>query len=201
MVFHQRRIDCTANCPVSASVPTLTQPVFAAMSYTPYGATFPSCLSAKSWTLRLPWVHPTGSHSRPLAVKFPTSSFFLVSTLITGSPVALNAVACALRYPNCASRSGCWLPSIVLAFACRLYPVGFQQLRHRRRRHPMARGGQFRRPVSSSTSSSTATPTPDPRGSPDPPTRPARRHKPGSVTAAGGRPAPGRRTRPGSGSG
>src|SRR6478752_190854 len=40
MVFHHRRIDSTANCPVSASVPTFTQPAFAAMSYTPYGATF-----------------------------------------------------------------------------------------------------------------------------------------------------------------
>jgi hypothetical protein len=32
IVVHQRRIDSTANWPVSASVPTLTQPVLAPMS-------------------------------------------------------------------------------------------------------------------------------------------------------------------------
>lgn len=38
---HQRRMDSTANCPVSASVLTLTHPVFAATSYTPYRRPFP----------------------------------------------------------------------------------------------------------------------------------------------------------------
>src|SRR5664279_546308 len=122
MVFHHRRIDSTANCPVSASVPTLTHPALVAMSYTPYGATFPSSLSTKSWTLVLVG-SPLGSHSRPAARKFPISSFFLVSTLITGSPETPNIVACSLRYPNCASRSMCCLPSIVLVFDCRLYPL------------------------------------------------------------------------------
>ena len=62
-MVHHRRIDSTANAPVLASVPTLTQPVFAAMSYTPYGATFPNCLSTKSWTLVFVG-SPSGSHSR-----------------------------------------------------------------------------------------------------------------------------------------
>ena len=50
-VLHQRRIDSTAKAAVSALVPTFTQPAFAVRSYTPYGATLPSCLSAKSWSL------------------------------------------------------------------------------------------------------------------------------------------------------
>jgi len=35
MVVHQRRIDSTANIPVSASTPTFTHPLFAPTSYTP----------------------------------------------------------------------------------------------------------------------------------------------------------------------
>jgi hypothetical protein len=50
-VCHQRRIDSTANAAVSASVPTLTHPVFAVTSYTPYGVALPRSLSMKSWTL------------------------------------------------------------------------------------------------------------------------------------------------------
>ena len=37
-----------------------------------------------------------GCHSRPAFEKFPTSSFFLVSTEITGCPVARNRFAVAL---------------------------------------------------------------------------------------------------------
>ena len=96
MVFHQRRMDSTANSPVSASVPTLTHPMFAAMSYTPYGATLPRSLSAKSWTNTFRGC-PTGSYSRPSAAKFPTSCFFFVSTEITGSPAPVNSMACEFR--------------------------------------------------------------------------------------------------------
>ena len=40
----------------------------------------------------LPW----GRYSFPPLAKSPTSSFFLVSTLITGSPASWQARACSL---------------------------------------------------------------------------------------------------------
>jgi hypothetical protein len=39
---------------------------------------------------------PSGRHSRPAFLNSPTSSFFLVSTLITGSPASWRALACSL---------------------------------------------------------------------------------------------------------
>src|SRR6266545_1958388 len=50
--------------PVSASVPTFTQPVLAVTSYTPYGTALPSSLSAKSCTFTLRG-SPAGSQSAP----------------------------------------------------------------------------------------------------------------------------------------
>src|SRR5260370_20412779 len=47
------------------------------------------------------------AHSRPQLAKFPTSSFFLVSMLTTGSPALMNIEASALMYRNCGSRSLC----------------------------------------------------------------------------------------------
>ncbi|HLI38845.1 MAG TPA: hypothetical protein VKV80_16120 [Streptosporangiaceae bacterium] len=44
----------------------------------------------------------------------PVSSFFFVSTGMTGSPPAWNAVTRPAMYSNWALRSGCCLPSIVL---------------------------------------------------------------------------------------
>jgi hypothetical protein len=49
-------------------------------------------------------------------------SFFLQSTLITGSPARANALACSLMCRNWPSRSGCCLPSKVLALPCKLKP-------------------------------------------------------------------------------
>src|SRR5664280_2439655 len=40
-------------------------------------------------------------------------NFLLVSTLITGFDASMCAWAWSLRYPNCASRSGCWPPSVL----------------------------------------------------------------------------------------
>src|SRR5271166_5961185 len=65
---------------------------------------------------------PFGRSSRPPFLKSPTSSFFFVSTEITGWPAAWNAFTSALMYSNCASRSGWLTPSRVLLFACRLKP-------------------------------------------------------------------------------
>ena len=39
--------------------------------------------------------------TRPAFLKRPISSFFLVSTLISGSPAALNACRCSAMYSNC----------------------------------------------------------------------------------------------------
>ena len=53
------------------------------------------------------------------------SSFFLVSTEMTGSPAAWNAFTSALMCSNCALRSGWPVPSRVFALACRLKPRRF----------------------------------------------------------------------------
>ena len=65
---------------------------------------------------------PWGRNSRPPFLKSPTSSFFLVSTEITGSPAAWNAFTSALMCSNWALRSGWLAPSRVLLLACRLKP-------------------------------------------------------------------------------
>src|SRR5665647_856107 len=70
---HQRRIVATANAAVSWSVPTLTQPVFAPRSYTPYGLALPRVGSMKSWTLTCSG-SPAGCHSLPPFLYGPTSS-------------------------------------------------------------------------------------------------------------------------------
>jgi hypothetical protein len=59
----------------------------------------------------------------PLAapfLKLPTSSFFLVSTEITGIPCLIQVSAVVLMCSNCALRSGCWAPSTDLVGAWRL---------------------------------------------------------------------------------
>ena len=61
-----------------------------------------------------------GRHSRPPFLKLPTSSFFLVSTEITGVPCSMHRFAVPLMCSNCALRSGCCAPSTALLGACRL---------------------------------------------------------------------------------
>ena len=61
-------------------------------------------------------------NSRPPFLKSPTSSFFFVSTEMVGWPAAWNASIWALMYSNRAFRSGWFVPSRVLRFACRLKP-------------------------------------------------------------------------------
>src|SRR6266850_1501088 len=63
---------------------------------------------------------PCGRYSRPLLRKSPTSSFFLVSTEITGCLSAKAAPTWVLMWANCASRSGWLSPSVVLRLPCRL---------------------------------------------------------------------------------
>src|SRR6266513_5476553 len=86
---------------------------------------------------------PVGRHCRPAFLNSPISSFFLVSTLITGSAVAWWALTCSLMYRNWASRSGCRVPSRVLALHCRLNPLGPQQTAHGIGTDLMALGGQL----------------------------------------------------------
>ena len=83
----QRRIGSAANAAVSWPVPALTHPALAARSQIPYGATLPSCLPAKSWSLT--WRgEPFGARSAPPFLKFPASSFSLQPIEITGTPAA-----------------------------------------------------------------------------------------------------------------
>ena len=138
---------------------------------------------------------PWGRHSRPAFLNSPTSSFFLVSTLITGSAVSWWALTCSLMYRNCASRSGCRWPSMVLALPCRLnpsarsrsptvsaptrWPWRVSSAARLRVDFVVHRSGDIGSPRSSgSTRASSAGPSP------------------GSISAARLRPPPGRRTRP-----
>lgn len=74
-----------------------------------------SCTSASSG-------RPLGYHSLPAFLKFPASSFFFVSTEITGSRRRRNEAAVALMCSNCSLRSGCAAPSCLLRTACRRTP-------------------------------------------------------------------------------
>src|SRR6266699_2949530 len=71
---------------------------------------------------RTPTGSPAGRHSAPCCAYCPACSFFLASTLTTGSPAARYSSAAPLMYRNWASRSGCCFPSMVLALPCRLNP-------------------------------------------------------------------------------
>ena len=51
----------------------------------------------------------------------PRSALSLVSTEMAGCPWRRNSCALALMCSNCAFRSGCEYPSLVLRLACRLY--------------------------------------------------------------------------------
>src|SRR5579872_3588381 len=82
----------------------------------------PSSLSMKSWT-RTSSGSPWGCHSWPPFLKSPTSSFFLVSTEITGWPRRWNTRTSPLMCSNWALRSGCDAPSRVLRLPCKLYPA------------------------------------------------------------------------------
>ena len=67
----------------------LTQPVLAADVVDPVRGGLSQCRVDE--VVDLVFVgSPAGSHSRPAVAKLPISSFFLVSTLITGSPAARN---------------------------------------------------------------------------------------------------------------
>jgi hypothetical protein len=43
---------------------------------------------------------PVGRHARPAFLKFPTNSFFFVSTEITGWPAAWHWRTCAVMWRN-----------------------------------------------------------------------------------------------------
>ena len=171
-----------------------TQPALVARSSTPYGTARPSSLIEKSCT-RTSSGEPFGRHARPAFLKSPTSSFFLVSTEITGSPAASARVTCALMKANCASRSGC------AALAC--LGVGLQaeaEIVQQR----ADQGAATRWPWACSSSASRrrllrvqrsgASGSPRAVGS----TKASRAGLScGSVSTEGLRPAPGRRSRPG----
>src|SRR4051812_35003431 len=159
----------------------------------PYGTARPRSLIRKSCT-RTSSGWPWGCHSRPPFLKSPTSSFFFVSTEITGCCSARAAETLWLMSANWASRSGWLLPSLVLRLACRLnfccfssspttvwlirWPRAASSLASRRRLLQVQRSGDIGSPrslgaTSASRSSSRAA----------------------SVATRGLRPPPGRRTR------
>ena len=81
----------------------------------------PSCSSGKSW-VRTPAGSPLGRHSRPPFLNSPTFSFFLVSTLITGSAAALMGLDLLVDVTELRVPVRVPLPSMVLALPCRLNP-------------------------------------------------------------------------------
>src|SRR6266404_3665536 len=119
----------TAKAAVSWSTPTLTQPE----------------LAARSWTRTASGL-PCGRYSRPLLRKSPTSSFFLVSTEITGCFSARAAATWVLMRLNCASRSGWLSPSLVLRLACRAVARRIEQFGHQGAAHLVALRLQCLRP-------------------------------------------------------
>ena len=72
---------------------------------------------------RSTWLgRPSGRHSRPPFLNSPTSSFFLVSTLITGSPAARCSRGLLVDVTELRVPVRVLAPSRVLALACRLNP-------------------------------------------------------------------------------
>lgn len=65
---------------------------------------------------------PRAGHSRPAFLKSPTNSFFVVPAEIIGCWRRMKAVAVALMCSNCALRSGCAPPSRVFCSACSRKP-------------------------------------------------------------------------------
>src|SRR5215208_5755991 len=78
----------------------------------------PSAAWGKSWSLTS---SASWHHVRPPFLKLPINCFFLVSTLLTGSPAARKACFCCSIYSNCRLRSGCAAPAKRLTFAFREY--------------------------------------------------------------------------------
>src|SRR5271166_5624671 len=87
-----------------------------------------SFLSSKSCTFTRRG-SPFGRQSVPPFLKLPISSFFLVSTEITGCCWACAATTFALICSNCAFRSGCLAPSFALRLDWRENPSFTSSLR------------------------------------------------------------------------
>ena len=136
-----------------------------------------------------------GRHSRPACAYWPTCSFFLASTLITGSPAARCSLASPAMYRNWASRSGCRLPSVTLALAWVENPCSRSSRQAVCGLHacPCARSSPARCAALLVVHSSGDSGSPRLESS----TRASSAgNRPGSVSASFLRPAPGRRTRP-----
>src|SRR5271167_3814466 len=110
----------------------------------PCGTTLPSSSILKSCTFT-PNGSPLGRQSEPPFLKLPISSFFFVSTEMTGWPAAWAAITCALMCSNCALRSGWLVPSCVLRLTCREYILELvdEQPADGVRAHVMAAGVEF----------------------------------------------------------
>ena len=71
----------------------------------------PSASEGKSWSLTSSGLR---SHFAPGLRKAPTSSFFFVSTLMTGMLSAAQRSRNSVMYRNCWSRFGCEAPASFL---------------------------------------------------------------------------------------
>src|SRR6201987_3871321 len=102
----------------------------------------PSPGSRKSWTLTSSGL-PLGCHSRPPFLNCPTSSFFFVSTEITGWPRCWNRSTLALMNSNCTLRSGCEAPSRGLAVTLHAVARFVEQATYRARADGMMHARQL----------------------------------------------------------
>ena len=186
-------MDSTASAAVLPPVPTFTNPALAATSQAPYGIACPDPRSAKQWS-RTCTGSPLGRHSAPACAYSPTCSFFLASTLITGSPAARCSFACAAMYRNWASRSGCRLPSPTRALAWVENPTRAAAATPSAD-SPVPLPRSAHRTASSRSWSSTAAATADPPEQ-TPPPGPAAPRQPRIGPASFLRPPPARRIRP-----
>src|SRR5512132_2325249 len=131
----------------------------------PYGTALWAPFSGKSWARTVPAAPPGAIPARPPRCS-PSTSLFLVSTLITGCPAAVNSLTWLLMYRNCASRSGWRAPSVVREVPSQGEPLGLGAARPPCPRPPGAPAGSARRPASGWTCTSSATGTPGPHADP-----------------------------------
>src|SRR6266851_6253871 len=88
----------------------------------------PSASERKSYTLTSV-ASPVACHSAPLFLNWPSNSFFLQSTEMIGLPCCSNTWHVVWMCSNCASRSGCEVPSMFFLFARKEYPRARKILR------------------------------------------------------------------------
>ena len=136
----------TANAAVSWSTPTLTQPALRGQVVDPVGDRLAQRPGRGSRGRLTRSGSPLGCHSRPPFLKSPTSSFFLVSTEMTGCPAAWKAATCVVDVAELGVAVGVRAALQRLAVGLEAVPRVVQQLGDR----PVA--DRWPRPVSAAAS-------------------------------------------------